>query len=968
MFQKLAKSPELLKKLLVQNTLDEYYDFCTKIQDGYTKEELRIFFDDLSLLAKKLENSKIELDEELEQVCGGVDIKNSNRKFLSTFLSALTLSGTFSVGAIQNEEKTNRENVSAINSTYSRKVTNNQNEKENEKKNQKSKLSKTEKVLLGVFASAAAAGALALVVKNLSKSSNSENSNSNSFKLTNDSPLLPTGQFNAGLKNYLGETCFSNALLQQLYSIKSFRKFVDSINSSEDLQQYGIETIFKERNGLPGDKKLKEPEELKKLENFKNMLWDKINKFKTIFELMGTFKYVDENNMKEYVSTVLTGYPGGQQDISECYIKYLRDVKDLYQQFLIKDDEHVMTGNHCICCNALKLPNESTEWDAIFKFTFPGRLQLDKLRERISLNTKNFIDNYQQAYTNHYGYTDAALEISLASEDNFLQDLSSKANSMFMRKLVGHIATLQTKNLFQKYMLSTFYLQLKRTQLPFSFDEESQKARDKIAQQIKIYAAKAFSERQKLSETDLDCELNSIFGVLNKLNKDKNLKFGGITISDLEQISDDNVNTKLHNLIYNEAKELFDECYEKKIKPLGKEDVLSTLTKNDPDGDITPVDGQIAFFLNRTLTSGKSTVRIKLDSESSNGFEWDYRGKKYVLSAVSVHFGDSKEHGHYYTYKREADGNWYEYNDSSVYKRTWENIKDNIEQNGVMFTFTEKSVFEQSTVNSDSATTQFEHKRVCMAGIIDDYKVQSWGRRAPSRPLSLQVIKTGKDKSYTGITDQNLLKKLSGESDQIAIIDAANNDAQGGSGVDGAIFDAMGSPDGFTIDAVKAQIRNDFPVKQGSRIQPGECIIHDSFGIKVKSPCATHVIQAVGPCIDDKNSDKKNWEKELYSAYYNSFVLGLSNGIKRFITAPISLGIFCSVADPKKAKKVGERAANILLHAINDAAQFNKTGGNIKVYVTDHHGGKEPRNAAEDAFIQALYRYFPLSKGGSTAN
>lgn len=963
MFQKLSKSPELLKKLLVQNTLDEYYDFCTKIQAGYTKEELRIFFDDLSLLAKKLENSKIELDEELEQVCGGVDIKNFNRKFLSTFLSALTLSGTFSVGALQNQEKTNRENVLARNSTYSRRVTKNQKEKEN----QKLKLSKTEKMILSSAALATAAIAVgSAMISGSSTGSNSENSNSNSNsnsfevkKSESKEDLLPADQFNAGLTN-LGATCFSNALLQQLYSIKSFRKFVDSINSLEDLQQYDA---------------LKSSEE-------RNKILKKINEFKKIFKLMGTVKCVDKNHMKEYVSTVLTGYPGGQQDISECYTIYLGDVVDLYQQFLIKGekkDENKAEpgGGHCICGYTLEVPHEPKDWDDHFESTFPRRFISAKLYDNVHSNTDSFIDRYQQAYMEKYGYTDAALEISSDSEKDFLECLSGD-KSKFMQELINQITQADENNLYKKYVFSTIYLMLKTTELSPKSDVSGRTDRK---HKIEIYAAKAFSERQKLSEDNLKRELNSIFEVLNKF---KNLEFGGIKISDLEQIKKDEVDTTLHNLIYNEVVGLFKECYEKKIKPSDGEDVLSPLTKNNPDGEIQPVDGQIAFFLTRTgynAAGEKSTVRIKLDSESKNGFEWDYRGKKYVLSAVSVHSGSNISSGHYYTYKREADGNWYEYNDSSVYKKTWKDIKDDIEKNGVMFTFTEESVFEQSPAenliptNSDSAkhttnsATQFENKRVCMAGIIDDYKVQSWERRVPSRPLSLEVIKTGKDGSYTGITDPALLNKLSSKSDPIAIIDAANNGAQGGSGVDGAIFDAMGK-NGFTIDEVKAQIRNDFPAKQGSRIQTGGCIIHDSFGIKATSPCATHVIQAVGPRINDENSDTKDkdWEKELYSAYYNSFVLGISNGIKKFITAPISLGLFCRIENEAMATQVGEKAANILLHAINDAEKFNKIGGNIEVYVTDHHANEKSRNTAEDAFIKALYGYFPLSKGGSTAD
>ncbi|MGN1041437.1 MAG: macro domain-containing protein, partial [Acutalibacteraceae bacterium] len=471
--------------------------------------------------------------------------------------------------------------------------------------------------------------------------------------------------------------------------------------------------------------------------------------------------------------------------------------------------------------------------------------------------------------------------------------------------------------------------------------------------------------------------------VLNKLNKGKNLKFGSIEISKLNKL--DGLNTPLYKESYNEATMLFKECCEKNIEPSDGKNTLLQLTKNNPDGDITPVDGQIAFFLNRTGYNGtgvKSTVRVKLDSESKYGFEWNYKGEEYVLSAASVHSGKDASFGHYYTYKLEADGNWYEYNDSRVYKRTWGEIKSIIEKNGVMFTFTEKSAFEKSmqeyrssqdtlsspvqnhkaldnrNTNRTKLASTFENTRVCMAGIIGDYEVQSWERRAPLQLPSLEVIQTGEKKPYTGITDPNLLNKLSSKSNPIAIIDAANYSAQGGSGVDGAIFKAMAGKKS-NVSCIREKIAEEFPSPSGHRIQTGGCIIHDSFGIKETSPYATHVIQAVGPRINDENSNTKNWEKELYSAYYNSFVLGISKGIKKFITAPISLGIFCSVTKTDEAKKVGEKAANILLHAINDASKFNKTGGNIEVYVTDHNPDDKSRNAAENAFIQALYKKFP---------
>lgn len=961
MFQKLAKNPELLKNLLVQNTLDECYDFCAKIQDGYTKEELRIFFDDLGLLAKKLENSKIELGDELDQVCGGIDTKNFNRKFLSTFLSALTLSGTFSVGAVPNHAKTNRENVLARNSPYSRRVTNNQ------KKNQTSKLSEKKETLKKetlfspdtILAAGLAIGGLMIYLSE-----------------PNSSEMQQPRQFNAGLKN-LGVTCFSNALLQQLYSIKSFRTFVNSINSLDDLKQYDTNEIFRNLS----DTKQKTIQQ----DKFPDLLLKKINEFKKIFRLMETTRCVDNKDMEEYTSIALTGYPGEQQDVNECYMNYLADVADLYQMFLTKNTQDAAPGNTCICGFTLEAPTAPKTWDDHFKSTFQPQLNSATLRDNIDLNPDRFIDRYQEAYMKAYRYTDDHLQISLESEKPFLSSLSA-GQSKFMNELIQQIVKTPNNALYKKYMFSTLYLMLKHAALssPTSRSPRNTTNTISLRHQIRIYAARAFSARQQLSESELKYELNSIFEFLAKY---PSLTFGSIKISDLEKISDDDVNLKLHNLVYNEVTDLFRECYDEEIKPSGGADVLSQISQDNPAGIITPVDGQIAFFLNRTLydinakKSKKSCVKVGFPSNhSSNGFEWDYRGKTYVLSAASVHGGTFAESGHYYTYKLEADGNWYEYNDDHVYKTTWQNIKDTIETTGVMFTFTEKSVFEQSAQNyalqkssagAKNATTSpgtFATNRCCMAGTIDNSKVALW-EQPPQHLPKLKVIPTGNGRKYDGITDPTLLNQLtpSHSNDHIALIDAANNDAQGGGGVDGAIFNAMGQGD-YTPDSVKETIRNSFPTNQGTRIQTGGCIIHDSFGIKKTSPCATHVIQAVGPRISDTNSDNTDWATELYSAYFNAFVLGIRNRITTFITAPLSLGLFCSVVDTDKAQKVGKRAANILIHAINDAEKFTMIGKNIKVYVTDHNVDGKPRKAAEDAFIRTLYESFPSQTLDSDGN
>lgn len=114
----------------------------------------------------------------------------------------------------------------------------------------------------------------------------------------------------------------------------------------------------------------------------------------------------------------------------------------------------------------------------------------------------------------------------------------------------------------------------------------------------------------------------------------------------------------------------------------------------DQERQIEPLYGQFTIF----TSEGRLTFPVNAsNSPHSAGYEFKHTdGKTYVLTAVVT-----CTPRHVYAFKREADGNWYKYDDSWVSKTSWSNVKQAIEDprtsyGGEMYTFTEKEVFEQS--------------------------------------------------------------------------------------------------------------------------------------------------------------------------------------------------------------------------------------------------------------------------------
>ncbi len=122
---------------------------------------------------------------------------------------------------------------------------------------------------------------------------------------------------------------------------------------------------------------------------------------------------------------------------------------------------------------------------------------------------------------------------------------------------------------------------------------------------------------------------------------------------------------------------------------------------------IVPLFGQFTIF---SSIQGLLLFPDNAPNNSPNaGYEFKHTdGTIYVLTAIGV-YGS----GHYWAYKRESDGNWYEYNDTTVSPTSWGHVRNTITpsppdlnspQGGAGFTFTSKAAFEQSPLRASART------------------------------------------------------------------------------------------------------------------------------------------------------------------------------------------------------------------------------------------------------------------------
>lgn len=352
--------------------------------------------------------------------------------------------------------------------------------------------------------------------------------------------------------------------------------------------------------------------------------------------------------------------------------------------------------------------------------------------------------------------------------------------------------------------------------------------------------------------------------------------------------------------------------------------------------DINVLDDQFSIFVGRFQGDAVTVPIHKVHThiDFGNGTV-DYKGQKYELTAVSVHKG-LYGGGHYYTYKKQ-NGYWYKYDDiASGYSGevTWDAVKADSETNCTMMTFS-----KQGTVAK--GRSPMDIRRVEPLNITRNYISNIISKAEPNlSKYRFEIVQTrvtqtdGTIKYPSGIVDQTLLSNPS--YGQIAIVDAANVHGLGGGGVDGAIFTAMNHgvqyPPGQS--PIAKVITAKMPCYDNSkiRIKEGGAIIHRSYGIGAAFPDVPYVIQTVSPQISS--------EKDLplfYSAWYNAVHLGIASGCDTLFIPGIGMGVFCKNQSARFAKKCARVAAQAMKDAINNYSS-------IKIVIIDHQDNI--RNAA----------------------
>lgn len=144
---------------------------------------------------------------------------------------------------------------------------------------------------------------------------------------------------------------------------------------------------------------------------------------------------------------------------------------------------------------------------------------------------------------------------------------------------------------------------------------------------------------------------------------------------------DDSTKTKFLNFVLNDLADGTVLCIEQAVR-------FVQLTHQI---DVSVIEGQFVIFVNRTSYKSSGAVKNEDLINFGTGIV-QYGDKQYTLTSVSVQHGGAGG-GHYYTYKKEKDGNWYKYNDcsDSVPQVTWEEVKKDAQCNCTMMTFSEDS-------------------------------------------------------------------------------------------------------------------------------------------------------------------------------------------------------------------------------------------------------------------------------------
>ncbi len=249
-FEKLFSDKNLAEGFSKCKSGDEMYNFCINIKDGYTRSEWENFIRIVYSLALEKGYDKTQLEEDLDKVCGGTMNSSVGKKFLScslALLGILPFSGLGSVKAATGEGNLNPQK------TVSKE--------------------RRSSILPLVFKGALVGIVVGAIGTYLYHKVNNSKSGGN-----------------VGISN-LGNTCYMNSAIQQLYNLDHFRESVMNDNSGEPRVK-AIKYLFSVMSG-------KEREDKKKLREAAGILGYKgkqedcsefIQKLDPIFEKYGMEK------------------------------------------------------------------------------------------------------------------------------------------------------------------------------------------------------------------------------------------------------------------------------------------------------------------------------------------------------------------------------------------------------------------------------------------------------------------------------------------------------------------------------------------------------------------------------------------------------------------------------------------------------------------------------------------------------
>ena len=604
--------------------------------------------------------------------------------------------------------------------------------------------------------------------------------------------------------------CYWHALLQHLYDIKAFKKFIkecdENFIDNTDTQKkiLALREIFNAMEKRSGGVLSRD-----ECEMFAN-------------EVFGGKKWSDGESIL-----------GNQQDSSEVCTKFMPDVMNLYAGFVncggdgsnifmnsvkLRPDKHLISLDDVLREN---LPDELARCDAINNYCWNGA------ESRLSILRRLPVSHLLARNED---------ESIAVSETGFTVD-NDVINNLFESKNISELPD-GIKNLIIN-----------------DFSEDPKKP-------------SILDNDQSLGEIKSNWNSSDL-----KMKKDARLRiFSSAPISDFvvkdEQSGKWGIDrAKLEELVNGENS--FEDAIKclKNLEHAKTECVKDAFDKCDlPYIRVPVIEGQFSIFISRLVFNTAVNERIKDDKPVDFGDGTVRFGANglFELTAVTVHSGSGMG-GHYYTYKKQG-GIWWKYDDLNnkpAHRVSWDNVKADSQRKCVMLTFSKKGTDVKEYECIFGNTTKIVR--------LEPLDIKNNFLYIFCRPVEsnfskdkFEIVKTGEGTPYPrGIVDRQLLSD--NKYGKIVIVDAANTSGLGGGGVDGAIFKAMGEQD------VVNDIRANLPCYANSdtRIKEGGAIVHGSYKIGKDIPNVSYVVQAVSPKLRSERDLPL-----FYSAWYNAVRLG----------------------------------------------------------------------------------------------